>query len=61
MTLGVALTRLLFEKEISPEQYGQYLSAFPSTFGFHTENMLWKYSMPKKKDREMKMPDFLTT
>jgi hypothetical protein len=54
----LAMTDLLFKKEISAEQYGEYLRAFPSPFGFHPENMLFRYKMPKKKDREMKFPNF---
>jgi hypothetical protein len=53
-----AMTDLFLKEEVSAEQYGEYLRAFPSPFGFNPENMLFKYSMPKKKDREMKMPDF---
>ena len=45
----LAMTNLLLNKEISAEQYGKYLRAFPSPFGFDLNNMLFKYSMPKKE------------
>jgi hypothetical protein len=54
----LAMTSLLLKGEIPAEQYGEYLRTFPSPFGFDLDNMLFRYSWPKKKDREMRMPDF---
>ncbi|MEK6913223.1 MAG: hypothetical protein AABW47_00950 [Nanoarchaeota archaeon] len=55
-----ALTTLFLKGEVSPKQYGEYLHLTPSPYGFNFDSMLFRFHMPKKKDREMKIPYSLT-
>jgi len=53
----LAMTSLLLKEEISSEQYREYFETFISS-PINWKEILFQYSMPKKKDREMKFPNF---
>ena len=57
---NIAMTMLMLKEEIPVEQYSKYLRLTSLSTDYLIGQMLFKYNLPKKRDRAMKMPEFLT-
>jgi len=57
---SIAMTSLMLKGEIQIEQYSKWfdLTSLPPEYWIGRN--LFQYRWPKKKDKEMKMPEFLT-